>query len=343
MHGDPLLEVTSLMPQDVVLLKTALDRLRLKDCFAERPLRCKTVLRTEGLLTLNVENAGTAFRFLTAYCAQLPDCEVVLDGCERMHQRPIGPLVDALRSMGADITYMGQTGFPPLHIRGRRLNKQPQSVDTTMSTQFVSALELIGVDCQVPASPYIEMTRALIQNYQSPINHNPLEADWSAAAFWYEYVAIYGGEITMPQLSLDSIQGDRGAAQVFESLGVHTESTPQGITLHREAVELPTVLNYDFASCPDLYPAVAMTCKVLGCRLQATGIENLRYKESNRIETVQAMLATPKGQRVITAHDHRIAMAAMAAGFEVDDEQCIGKSYPQFTEQLCKLLSRAKA
>lgn len=332
MHGDPLLEVTSLMPQDVVLLHDALLSLH------------------SPLSTIHLGNAGTAFRFLTAYCAQLPDCEVVLDGCERMHQRPIGPLVDALRSMGADITYMGQTGFPPLHIRGRRLNKQPQRVDTTISSQFASALELIGVDCNAPASPYLTMTRTLIQNYKSPINilhssffNSQLELDWSAAAFWYEYVAIYGGEITMPQLSLDSIQGDRVAAQVFESLGVHTESTPQGITLHRETVELPSVLNYDFASCPDLYPAVAMTCKVLGCRLQATGIENLRYKESNRIETVQAMLATPKGQRVITAHDHRIAMAAMAAGFEVDDEQCIDKSYPQFTEQLCKLLSRAKA
>ncbi len=330
MHGDPLLEVTSLMPEDVVLLHDALVSLNSK------------------LSTLNLKNAGTAFRFLTAYCAQLLGCEVVLDGCERMHQRPIGPLVDALRFLGAQIDYLGLEGFPPLHIVGKSLASSPNhqsqiKIQTTLSSQFASALELIGVACDAPASPYIEMTRTLIQNYQSPINNNQIEADWSAAAFWYEYVAIHGDEITMPQLSLNSIQGDRVVASLFEHFGVRTEQTVTGITLHREVVKLPFILNYDFAACPDLYPAVAMTCKGLGCRLQATGIENLRYKESNRIETVQAMLATPKGQRVTTAHDHRIAMAAMVAGFEVDDEQCINKSYPQFTEQLCKLLSHAKA
>ena len=343
MHGDPLMEVTSLMPQDVVLLKTALDRLRLKDRFAERPLRCKTA-DAVGPLILNVENAGTAFRFLTAYCAQLAGCEVVLDGCERMRHRPIGPLVDALRSMGADIEYVGQEGFPPLHIVGKSLAQSQITIQSSLSSQFASALELIGVDCNAPASPYLTMTRSLIQNYKSPIINHQLEKDWSSAAFWYEYVALHGGTITLPGLSLDSIQGDKVVAELFEPLGVHTTSTPTGITLNSQ---LSTTLNsklytLNFTSCPDLYPAIAMTCHMLGYQLQATGIDSLRYKESDRIEMVKAMLATPNGQVVKTAHDHRIAMAALVAGRQVDDEECIAKSYPQFKEQLCKLSSLAK-
>ena len=354
MHGDPLMEVTSLMPQDVVLLHDALI----------------TIHNPQS--TIHLENAGTAMRFLTAYAAQLAGCEVVLDGCERMRHRPIGPLVDALRSMGADITYLGETGFPPLHIRGKSLaqsqitnHKSPITIQSSLSSQFASALELIGVDCNAPASPYLTMTRSLIHNYQSIHSsispsgelytlHSTLytkERDWSSAAFWYEYVALHGGTITLQGLSLDSIQGDKVVAELFEPLGVHTTSTPTGITLNSQLStlnsQLSTTLNsklytLNFTSCPDLYPAIAMTCHMLGYQLQATGIDSLRYKESDRIEMVKAMLATPKDQVVQTAHDHRIAMAALVAGRQVDDEECIAKSYPQFKEQLCKLSSLAK-
>ena len=341
MHGDPLMEVTSLMPQDVVLLHDALITIHYPQS------------------TIHLENAGTAMRFLTAYAAQLAGCEVVLDGCERMRHRPIDPLVDALRSMGADIEYVGQEGFPPLHIRGKSLaqsqitnHKSRITIQSSLSSQFASALELIGVDCNAPASPYLTMTRSLIHNYQSAFLNSPsgahssilLEKDWSSAAFWYEYVALYGGTITLPGLSLDSIQGDKVVAELFEPLGVHTTSTPTGITIHHTPYSSTPLLLYpiNFSSCPDLYPAIAMTCHMLGYQLQATGIDSLRYKESDRIEMVKAMLATPNNQVVQTAHDHRIAMAALAAGRQVDDEECIAKSYPQFKEQLCKLSSLAK-
>lgn len=356
MHGDPLMEVTSLMPQDVVLLHDALVSLNFK---LSTEGRNKTTSFNSQLSTFNLNNAGTAMRFLTAYCAQLAGCEVVLDGCERMRHRPIGPLVDALRSMGADITYLGETGFPPLHIRGKSLaqsqftNHQSQiTIQSSISSQFASALELIGIDCDAPASPYLTMTRSLIHNYKSSIFNLQLEKDWSSAAFWYEYVALHGGTVTLPGLSLDSIQGDKVVAELFEPLGVHTTSTPTGITIHHSHASgtQSSIFNspqgvqssIDFISCPDLYPAIAMTCHMLGYELQATGIDSLRYKESDRIEVVKAMLATPKDQVVKTAHDHRIAMAALVAGRQVDDEECIVKSYPQFKEQLCKLLSPAK-
>ena len=395
MHGDPLMEVTDAMPEDVVLLKAALDRLRLKDRFTERPA---VPVRP---LTLNVENAGTAFRFLTAYCAQLPGCEVVLDGCERMHHRPIGPLVDALRALGANIDYVGETGFPPLHIIGttlhhptigdsRTIHHPPSTIhnspsgahstihyplSTSISSQFASALELIGVPCDAPASPYLTMTREIIKHYpqstihipqstihipQSTIHipqstiHNPQEKDWSSAAFWYEYVALHGGEIELPGLSQDSLQGDKVVADIFRSFGVDTLYSSACVRV-QSTIHIPTIgdsrtihippstIHINFSSCPDLYPAVAMACKELGYGLQATGIENLRYKESDRVTSVEAMLSTPQGQTVMTEHDHRIAMAAMAAGYKVDDEDCVNKSYPNFKRELCKLLSQGEA
>lgn len=324
MHGDPLIEVTSLMPQDVVLLHDALE----------------TLYATP--YTLHLDNAGTAMRFLTAFAAQCEGTDIVLEGCERMHHRPIGPLVDALRSMGADITYIGEEGFPPLRIRGKRLEKRPVTVDTSLSSQFVSALELIGVPCIAPATPYIYITRAMVKDY-ARYHQTPVEKDWSAAAFWYEYVALHGGEITLPGLSLDSIQGDKVVAELFEPLGVYTEAIEGGIRVHGAQCTMHDARCIDFSACPDLYPAVMMTYHELGVPLQATGIETLAYKESNRLEVVDRMLSTPKEEVIITAHDHRIAMAALAAGRRVDDEECIGKSYPTFKEQLCKLSSPAKA
>mgnify|MGYP003291152777 CR=1 FL=1 len=335
MHGDPLMEVTDAMPEDVVLLKAALDRLRLQD-------RCANeTLAAVGPLTLNVGNAGTAFRFLTAYCAQLQGCEVVLDGCERMRHRPIGPLVEALRTLGAKIDYVGEEGFPPLHIKGQKIHNAQCTMHNEVSSQFASALELIGVPCDAPASPYLTMTREVMRNH-------PQEKDWSSAAFWYEYVAIHGGEIELPGLRQDSLQGDRVVADIFQPLGVDTLYTNacvriRGSIHHSHESGARSTIHIDFSSCPDLYPAVAMTCKVLGCRLQATGIENLRYKESDRIASVEAMLSTPQGQIVKTEHDHRIAMAAMVAGYKVDDEQCVAKSYPNFKRELCKLLSHVEA
>ena len=172
MHGDPLLEVTDAMPQDVVLLHDALQTIH-----SQLPTkgRNETASFYFQLLTLNLSNAGTAFRFLTAYCAQLPGCEVVLDGCERMRHRPIEPLVEALRTLGAKIDYLGQEGFPPLRISGTTLNTihqtpntKHQTLNTSISSQFASALELIGVPCDAPVSPYLTMTRALIQDYQTP-------------------------------------------------------------------------------------------------------------------------------------------------------------------------------
>ena len=339
-HGDELMPVSDSMPDDVQILHRALTTL-------------KTFRTSETLSTphINVGNCGTAMRFLTAYCTQLEGQTTILDGVERMRHRPIGQLVDALREIGADIEYLGEEGFPPLRIKGCILDKHRiVTINNPLSTQFVSALLLIGAKVQTDStSPYIYITQEVIKQYQlSPFSyHLSVEKDWSSAAFWYEYVALHGGEITLLGLSRDSLQGDKIVADIFAHLGVQTEYTAEGITIaftgvadlqrsdlqgidarstaQRSAEE---ILCQDFSACPDLYPAVALTCERLGIELHATGVESLPLKESDRLRAVREHR---------TDHDHRMAMALLIAGYEVDDTACISKSYPQFLEQFHRM------
>ena len=329
-HGDGLMTVSCDMPDDVRIMSEAIRRLG---------------ERREARIDLG--NCGTAMRFLTAYCAQLDGKTVILDGVERMHHRPIGQLVDALREIGADIEYLGEEGFPPLRIKGCILDKHRiVTINNPLSTQFVSALLLIGTNVQTDStSPYITLTRELIQHYtilHNSIQRYTIEKDWSSAAFWYEYVALQGGEITLPGLSRDSLQGDKVVADIFAHLGVHTTYTTEGITLSpiayseasysplngrpiaAQAASRSKILVQDFGNCPDLYPAVALTCERLGVELHATGVESLPLKESDRLRAVREHR---------TDADHRMAMALLIAGYEVDDTACISKSYPQFIEQ----------
>ena len=370
-HGDGLMTVSADLPDDVRIMSEAIKLLS---------------ERREARIDLG--NCGTAMRFLTAYCAQLEGQTTILDGVERMRHRPIGQLVDALREIGADIEYLGEEGFPPLRIKGCILDKHRiVTINNPQSTQFISALLLIGANVQTDStSPYITLTREIIQHYTT-LHHSTqrytIEKDWSSAAFWYEYVVLHGGEITLPGLSRDSLQGDKIVADIFAHLGVHTEYTAEGITITKNEDEefliqqyeqqKPTTqttksnnssageqhtpaarknaslsarcvvaramlltknvvnkntLTIDFSACPDLYPAVALTCERLGIELHATGVESLPLKESDRLRAVAEHL---------TDADHRMAMALLIAGYEVDDTACISKSYPQFLEQFRQL------
>ena len=325
------------LPEDVQILHRALTTLH------HSPKR---------YTTLNLSNCGTAMRFLTAYAAQLENKVTILDGVERMRHRPIGQLVDALREIGADIEYLGEEGFPPLRIKGCILDKHRIiTLDNPQSTQFVSALLLIGANVQTDStSPYITLTRELIQHYTTLHNSTQrytIEKDWSSAAFWYEYVALHGGEITLPGLFRDSLQGDKVVVDIFAHLGVHTTYTAEGITIASTGVadlqrsdlqgidarstaqrSAEEILCQDFSACPDLYPAVALTCERLGIELHATGVESLPLKESDRLRAVREHR---------TDHDHRMAMALLIAGYEVDDTACISKSYPQFIEHFRRI------
>ncbi len=323
MHGDPLMGVSdAYIPDDVRLLHDALQTI------ADTP--------SAAPLTLHLANCGTAMRFLTAYCAQKEGTDIILEGDERMSERPIGQEVEALQRLGADIEYTGTVGFPPLHIRGKRLNgnRLPfigKTADTYLdSTQFVSALLLIGINIDTcEESPYIGMTRQMIRSYP---DHGPIERDWSAAAFWYEYVALHGGEIFLQDLRPSSLQGDQCVADIFSRLGVQTRylTDPQqtGVVLTKDSSLSCTgrqTYSVNFADCPDLYPAVAITCEQSGIQLNAQGTERLPLKESNRLKAIKEHT---------TYHDHRVAMALLAADLPCDDTDCISKSYPDFLSQL---------
>ena len=315
-HGDELMPVSYSMSNDVRMMSKAI-----------------RLLGERRELRIDIGNCGTAMRFLTAYCAQLEGQTTILDGVERMHHRPIGQLVDALREIGADIEYLGEEGFPPLRIKGCILNKHREvTITNPQSTQFISALLLIGVNVQTNStSPYIYITQEVIKQYQlSPFSfHLTVEKDWSAAAFWYEYVALHGGEITLPGLSCDSLQGDKVVADIFNHLGVRTTYTTEGVVISSSPLHpTPYTLHHDFVACPDLYPAVALTCERLGIELHATGVESLPLKESDRLRAVAEHRADA---------DHRMAMALLIAGYEVDDTTCISKSYPQFLEHFHQL------
>ena len=246
-------------------------------------------------LTLYLKNCGTALRFL----------QVHLDKCY-----PGEPI-----TLTGDARLMERDGKP--------------------TSQTTSALILHGIEVpeEPNESPYITMSRRIRQSYL--VNRQIVnEYDWSAAAFWYEYVAIHGGELVLEGLTSDSIQGDRIVADIYaKHFGVTTAFTPEGAAIKKlSSFNVSPSLNsklltLNFENCPDLYPAIALTCESLGISLTGTGTERLQYKESDRLEAVRLHQVR---------NDHRIAMALMAANFpvSVEEQACIAKSYPTFVQQL---------
>ena len=274
---------------------------------------------------LDCQNAGTVMRFLGAFAAQKEGLELTLTGCERMMQRPIGQLVEALRKIGADIRYLGEEGFPPLRIIGKPLDKTPLRMCAPQpSTQFISALLLAGIAVETDVqSPYIDLTRTVIRDFQAGriSRLEDVEKDWSSAAFWLEReaVGLPIPEEIFSQLREDSEQGDKVAWTLFEK------------------IKSRNLTAWDFSLCPDLYPAAAVACCVIGLQPAFSGLQTLRLKESDRIAAVEEGLRaiSQDSQAVVKTYaDHRIAMAFLAAGFRVDNTACIAKSYPAFLSDL---------
>lgn len=321
----------------------------LNSCDDVRVLRRALVAIERGDNRINVQDSGTALRFLTAYAATLSDRSITITGSPRLCQRPIRPLIDIIEQFGTTVSYLAQPGFAPftLSSRGLTFPAEPIPVPTSETTQFASALLLIGAPVLPESdSPYIYMSRELARAYaymngpESSLPQHYLESDWSSAAFWYEYIALHGGELCLGCFYPDSLQGDSVLPELFAPLGVCSSFDPENglLYLSRQAEPLSSSsFSWDFTDCPDLYPPVAVTCHCLGIPLFASGLERLPYKESNRILSVQTLLDTPENAIVRTYSDHRIAMAALAAGQEVDDTACIAKSYPQFLEHLYRL------
>lgn len=261
---------------------------------------------------IDAEDAGTVMRFLTAYYA-VTGQKKVLTGTERMCQRPIKVLVDALRKLGADIAYLGEEGYPPLQLKGFQGNGVNKlSVRSDISSQYISALLMVApllpngleleLEGKIGSRPYIDMTLSLMQHFGvsadfigNTINvpaqkYEPgtytIEPDWSAASYWYSMVAIANeAEIELPGLREKSFQGDSVIADIMKHLGVHTEFSKEGVILTKR--RYVKNFSYDFSDCPDLAQTIVALCAALGVTLEMTGLESLRIKETDRIHALQ--------------------------------------------------------
>ncbi len=267
--------------------------------------------------TAHLGGSGTALRFLTAFFAATEGAEITLTGDSSLLQRPVEPLVSALRSLGADIEYTDRQGHAPLHIRGKRLSGGSVTVDSTVSSQYLSALMLAAPVMEAPltiltpgkrsSEPYMRLTAAMMEkagvevdiipesitvsgSYR-PVTFEP-EADWSAATYWYETAAISAGWITLPDLILHSAQPDAAAADIFVRLGVLTAPAEDGSGLELSATpDLHSRLDLDVSGTPDMVPALVATACAIGTPFSLTGVESLRHKECDRLNALTAEMA----------------------------------------------------
>ena len=266
---------------------------------------------------INIGPAGTAMRFLTAYFT-LQDEEVILTGSERMKQRPIGILVDALRELGAEIEYAGNEGFPPLNIKGN-LNQKTNKITVkgNISSQYITSLLLIAarlplglelhIDGELTSRPYVEMTLAMLQS--AGIKHTwdgniiaiskqefaqcslHVEPDWSAASYWYAIAALSDqAELFLPGLTQYSLQGDSVITELMANFGITSQFKNGGVYLVKEVKPIARKI-FDLKECPDLAQTVIVVCAALGHDASFTGLETLKIKETDRIKALQNELA----------------------------------------------------
>ncbi len=345
------------------------------------------VLNSNGNV-FDIGAAGTSMRFLTAFLSKVVG-EWVLTGSERMKQRPIGVLVDALRQLGAKIEYDEKEGYPPLRIFGSALKGGDITLPGNISSQYISALLMIApqvengltihLEGEIISRPYIDLTLNLMEEYGvkaiwqgertiiiPEANYRPkpmsVEADWSAASYWYEIAALNPGiEITLQGLDKNSPQGDSAVKDIFKRLGLNSKFTKKGLIINSEG-KLPENFNYDFVNQPDLAQTVVVTCCMLNVPFSFTGLQTLKIKETDRINALITELAkfgyklstndkdtlewngvkeevSNSPVSVDTYKDHRMAMAFAPAAsvFKtvlIKDAGVVSKSYPAYWQDI---------
>ena len=270
---------------------------------------------------IDIKAAGTAMRFMTAYLSVKEGEEHVLTGTERMKHRPIGILVDALRRLGADISYVGEEGFPPLRIKGRNLQGGLLEVPGNISSQYISALLMIGpvldkgltlkLKGDIISRPYIDLTLWTMREFGADADWSDFETitvdpkpyqereyyienDWSAASYWYEMMALtdHDDEIRLTGLMDGSKQGDSSVRYIFSLLGIKTqfetkqEGIPTTVTLSHSHRCVPR-LEYDFTNSPDLAQTFIVCCALKNVHFHFRGLSTLKIKETDRIEAMK--------------------------------------------------------
>lgn len=265
---------------------------------------------------IDIHHAGTAMRFLTAYFATREGREVVLTGSQRMQERPVKLLVDALKSLGADITYEKKEGYPPLRIRGKRFAENEVKVQANISSQYISALMLIApslpnglqIDLvgQVTSAPYINMTLEMMRNagMKGEFTRNKIiiepaeilenktiavESDWSSASYFYSLAAI--SETAHLKLGIyreKSLQGDCCISEIYRQFGVETHYEDDAIVLKKTSQKKPRHLAENLIDSPDIAQTIAVTCLALGVSCTLKGLHTLKIKETDRLAALKA-------------------------------------------------------
>jgi 3-phosphoshikimate 1-carboxyvinyltransferase len=286
---------------------------------------------------IDIHHAGTDMRFLTALLSVSPG-DWTLTGSERMKQRPVGALTTALRSLGAEIHYLEAEHYPPLRIQGRPLKGGSIRIDSSVSSQFISALLLVApaleeglqlqLDGDTVSRPYIDMTLDLLKAFgmnvqasdrqlgvKRPLVFNPpltfqVESDWSSASYWYSLCALSGsGEFRLRHLSPQSSQADAVLPLIYRQLGVSTHFSGERVTLSPGETST-SHFRYDFTTCPDIAQTVAVTCFGLGISCELTGLSTLKIKETDRILALQSELGKLGAEIAVTTDSITIAASS---------------------------------
>jgi 3-phosphoshikimate 1-carboxyvinyltransferase len=293
----------------------------------------KALQNTQDLYPeIDVHHAGTAMRFLTAFFAIQEGKEVVLTGSNRMKERPIQILVDALKQLGAEISYEENEGFPPIRIKGKKITQNKVALPANVSSQYISALLLIApklengleltLEGEITSVPYIKMTLALLNEIGvstsfegnkitvSHVEHVSasqltVESDWSSASYWFSIVALseIGTQITLSSYKENSLQGDSVLVSIYQDFGVETTfKSDNSITISKERIhnsELSTQ-NSQLNNSPDIAQTIAVTCFGLGMGCHLTGLHTLKIKETDRLEALKTELTKLRAKISVT-------------------------------------------
>ena len=289
-------------------------------------------LTTHNSQLIDVHHAGTAMRFLTAFFAIQENREIVLTGSSRMKERPIKILVEALKQLGAEITYEEKEGFPPIRIKGKKITKNKVSLKADVSSQYISALLLIApklengleltLEGEITSIPYIKMTLALLkeigvetsfENNKISVCHAELvsasifkiESDWSSASYFYSIVALskIGTQITLSSYKQNSLQGDSALVEIYKDFGVETIfNDNKSITISKINRHNLQPTTYNLKSSPDITQTIAITCFGLGIACYLTGLHTLKIKETDRLEALKTEL-TKLGAIILVTND----------------------------------------
>ncbi len=265
---------------------------------------------------IDIGHAGTAMRFLTSYFSSIKNSSVILTGSKRMRERPISILVDALRELEVNITYLENEGYPPIRINGRVINKKRVNLPANVSSQYISSLMMLGVSLQnglvinlsteITSLPYIEMTKKIIerlggnvklQSNQILINSlsnkkiptQLVESDWSSASYFYSIVALSDlSDLTLNTYYEKSIQGDTKLVEIYKNFGVKTTFTGNRIHLSKSNLKIEKKISLDLSNNPDLAQTIVVTCLGLGVDCDLYGLHTLKIKETDRLKALKS-------------------------------------------------------